>query len=93
MITQHDTKHIGQKRPFRLEDIWRIRIRLEVEHNVINLALLNLALDSKLRSCDLLSMKVFDISCAGVIQSRLCRTQSKTGREVQFEISVKHSKA
>lgn len=89
MDTQQDTKHIGQKRPFKLEDIWRIRTRLEIEHNVRDLALLNLALDSKLRSCDLLSMKVFDISCAGVIQSRVRRTQSKTGREVQFEISAK----
>jgi hypothetical protein len=52
MVTQQDTKHIGQKRPFKLEDIWRIRTRLEIEHNVRDLALLNLALDSKLRSCD-----------------------------------------
>jgi integrase len=89
MVTQQDTKHIGQKRPFKLEDIWRIRTRLEIEHNVRDLALLNLALDSKLRSCDLLSMKVFDISSAGVIQSRVRRTQSKTGREVQFEVSSK----
>jgi integrase len=89
MVTQQDTKHIGQKRPFKFEDIWRIRTRLEIEHNVRDLALLNLALDSKLRSCDLLSMKVFHISSAGVIQSRVRRTQSKTGREVQFEVSSK----
>ncbi len=89
MVTQQDIKHIGQKRPFKLEDIWRIRTRLEIENNVRDLALLNLALDSKLRSCDLLSMKVFDIASAGVIQSRVRRTQSKTGREVQFEVSSK----
>jgi integrase len=76
----------GQKKPFKLEDIWRIRTRLEIEGNVKELALLNLAIDSKLRSCDLLRMKVRDISSAGVIQSRVLYKQSKTGREVQFEI-------
>ncbi|MFB2777534.1 integrase, partial [Shewanella xiamenensis] len=45
---------MGQKRPFKLEEIWRIRTRLELEHNIAELALLNLAIDSKLRACDLL---------------------------------------
>lgn len=52
----------GQKKPFKLEDIWRIRTRLEIEGNIMELALLNLAIDCKLRSCDLLRMKVRDIS-------------------------------
>lgn len=77
----------GQKKPFKLEDIWRIRIRLEIEGNIMELALLNLAIDCKLRSCDLLRMKVRDISSSGVIQDRVLYSQSKTGREVQFEIT------
>ena len=53
----------------------------------MELALLNLAIDCKLRSCDLLRMKVRDISSGGVIQERVLYSQSKTGREVQFEIT------
>ncbi len=60
----------GQKKPFKLEDIWRIRTRLEIEGNIMELALLNLAIDCKLRSCDLLRMKVRDISSGGVVQDR-----------------------
>lgn len=61
----------GQKKPFKLEDIWRIRTRLEIEGNIMELALLNLAIDCKLRSCDLLRMKVRDISSGGIIQNRV----------------------
>ncbi|GLQ71172.1 integrase [Vibrio penaeicida] len=53
----------------------------------MELALLNLAIDCKLRSCDLLRMKVRGISSGGVIQDRVLYSQSKTGREVQFEIT------
>lgn len=77
----------GQKKPFKLEDIWRIRTRLEIEGNIMELALLNLSIDCKLRSCDLLRMKVRDISSGGVIQNRVLYQQSKTEREVQFEIT------
>ncbi len=77
----------GQKKPFKLEDIWRIRTRLEIEKNIKELALLNLAIDSKLRSCDLLRLKIRDISSGGVIQNRVLYRQSKTDREVQFEIT------
>ncbi|HCI95013.1 MULTISPECIES: tyrosine-type recombinase/integrase [Enterobacterales] len=77
----------GQKKPFKLEDIWRIRTRLEIEGNIKELALLNIAIDCKLRSCDLLRMKVRDISSGGVIQNRVLYQQSKTEREVQFEIT------
>ena len=77
----------GQKKPFKLEDIWRIRTRLEIEGNTRELALLNLAIDCKLRSCDFLRMRVHDISNGGVIQNRVLYKQSKTGRDVQFEIT------
>jgi integrase len=56
----------------------------------MELALLNLAIDCKLRSCDLLRMKVRDISSGSVIQERVLYSQSKTGREVQFEITSRN---
>lgn len=56
------------EKPFKLEDIWRVRTRLEIEGNITELTLLNLAIDCKLRSCDFLRMKVRDISSGGVIQ-------------------------
>lgn len=77
----------GQKKPFKLEDIWRIRTRLEIEGNLKELALFNLAIDCKLRSCDLLRMKVRDISSGCVIQERVLYYQSKTGQTVQFEVT------
>lgn len=52
----------GVKRPFKLEEIWRIRTRLEIKNNLMQLALLNFAIDSKLRSCDLLSLRVRDVA-------------------------------
>ena len=55
-------KLIGQKPPLKLKDIWAIRIRLQLEKKVRDLALFNLAIDSKLRACDLLKLKVSDIS-------------------------------
>lgn len=78
---------MGQKRPFKLEEVWRIRTRLELEHNIAELALLNLAIDSKLRACDLLPLKVQDITSAGIINPRVRLSQRKTHREVQFEIT------
>ena len=89
MLTWNKDKRVGQKKAFKLEDIWRIRIRLEIEHNLEQLVLFNLALDSKLRSCDLISLKVRDIASSGLIQSRAMIEQQKTHREVQFEITPK----
>ena len=54
---------IGQKRPLQISHIWGIRIRLELEQKVRDLALFNLGLDSKLRGCDLLKLKVSDVAC------------------------------
>jgi integrase len=80
-------KLIGQKHPLKLKDIWAIRIRLQVANNVRELALFNLAIDSKLRGCDLVQMKVSDISQGGRIVSRTMVMQQKTHRPVQFEIT------
>ncbi|MDH0450855.1 tyrosine-type recombinase/integrase [Shewanella sp. GD04112] len=84
---------VGQKKALKLEDIWRIRIRLELEKRFEELSLFNLAVDSKLRSCDLLSLKVRDVSRSGTVLSRTTIRQQKTHREVQFEITPKTQQA
>ncbi len=80
-------KLIGQKAPFKLKEIWAIRVRLELSHRTRDLALFNLAIDSKLRACDLVKLKVGDISHSDRISSRAIVMQQKTGRPVQFEIT------
>lgn len=77
----------GQKRPLKLQEIWAIKIRLELQERVRDLALFNLAIDSKLRACDLMALKVGDIVQGGRVQSRARIVQQKTGRPVQFEIT------
>ena len=56
------SKLVGQKAPLKLKEIWAIRIRLELSNRIRDLALFNLAIDSKLRACDLVKLKVRDIS-------------------------------
>lgn len=80
-------KLVGQKVPFKLEEIWGIRIRLEIADNIRELALFNLAIDSKLRASDLVNLKVFDVSHGSNVQSRAMVIQQKTSRPVQFEIT------
>lgn len=80
-------KLIGQKPPLKLQEIWAIRIRLQRNEDTRNLALFNLAIDSKLRTCDLTKLRVTDISQGGRVQSRARITQQKTQCPVQFEIT------
>ncbi len=80
-------KLVGQKAPLKLKEIWAIRIRLELSHSKRDLALFNLALDSKLRGCDLVKLKVRDISHGDRISARAIVMQQKTSRPVQFEIT------
>ena len=87
MKTLSSGKCSGIKRPFKLEEIWRIRTRLEIENNLMQLALLNLAIDSKLRASDLLNLRIYDISSKGVIYERVQCTQQKTGTDVHYEIT------
>ena len=82
-------KLVGQKQPLKLEEIWAIRIRLELNGNARDLALFNLAIDSKLRACDLVTLKVRDVASSKIVQSRASVIQHKTGRPVQFEITRK----
>lgn len=80
-------KIVGQKAPLKLKEIWGIRIRLQLSHQVRNLALFNLAIDSKLRGCDLISLRVADIAHGSSVLSRAIVMQRKTLRPVQFEIT------
>ena len=57
-------KLVGQKAPFKLKEIWCIRVRLELSGRVRDLALFDLAIDSKLRACDLVKLRVRDVSQA-----------------------------
>ena len=78
---------VGQKRPLLPKHVWAIRVRLEIVDNHRDLALFNLAIDSKLRGCDLVKLKVVDVFVAGQVKERTSITQSKTEKPVRFEIT------
>ena len=78
---------VGQKRPLKPKHVWAIRVRLELAENHRDLALFNMAIDSKLRGCDLVKMKVVDVMASGQIKERASVLQSKTQKPVRFEIS------
>ena len=80
-------KLVGQKAPLRLKEIWAIRIRLQLAERVRELALFNLAVASKLRSCDLMKLRVKDVTRGDRVAARAIVMQQKTGRPVQFEIT------
>ena len=80
-------KLVGQKAPLKLRDIWAIRVRLELSDRKRELALFNLALDSKLRACDLVQLRVRDVAHGDRIAARAIVMQQKTQRPVQFEIT------
>jgi site-specific recombinase XerC len=78
---------IGQKRPLKPKDVWAIRIRLELYGSRRDVALFNLAIDSKLRACDLVCLKTQDVYVGSRARERASVIQKKTGRAVQFEIT------
>jgi integrase len=80
-------KLIGQKPPLKPKEVWSIRIRLQIKGKLRDLALFNLAIDSKLRSCDLMALRVSDVISGGNIRERATIVQQKTGRPVQFEMT------
>src|SRR5438128_8783202 len=80
-------KLLGQKPPLKLKQIWAIRIRLQLDHRNRELALFNLAIDSKLRGCDLVGLRVHDVVQGSRIAPRAIVMQKKTQRPVQFEIT------
>ncbi|WP_336217384.1 tyrosine-type recombinase/integrase [Pseudomonas aeruginosa] len=81
-------KLVGQKAPLRLRDIWAIRVRLEIANKDRDLALFNLAIDSKLRACDLTKLRVRDVAHGDQVSTRAIVMQQKTQRPVQFEITA-----
>jgi len=80
-------KLTGQKRPFTLKPIWEIRLRLQIADRLRDLALFNLGIDSKLRGCDLVWLRVSDVAQSDQILSRAKVIQQKTGRPVSFELT------
>jgi len=84
---------IGPKPPLKLREIWAIRIRLQLAKRVRNLALFNLAIDSKLRGCDLVKLQVRDVAHGGKAISRATVMQQKTAQPVKFELTDQTSEA
>ena len=78
---------IGQKRPLKPKEVWAIRVRLQLERCTRDLALFNLAIDSKLRGCDLVQLRVNEVCVGRQVRDRTTVIQRKTGRPVQFEIT------
>ncbi|UWR07125.1 tyrosine-type recombinase/integrase [Ruegeria sp. B32] len=78
---------IGQKRPLLPKQVWAIRARLELAGNLRDLALFNVAIDSKMRGCDLVRLKVIDLVSGERVRERATIVQSKTGQPVQFELT------
>jgi integrase len=80
-------KLIGPKPPLQPKHVWAIRTRLQLAGRTRDLALFNLAIDSKLRGCDVVSLKVEDVAPHGYAVDRATVRQNKTGRPVRFEIT------
>jgi integrase len=80
-------KVVGRKAPLKLRDIWAIRVRLQLRRESRELALFNLAIDSKLRACDLVALRVRDVRHGVAIAARATVVQRKTSQPVCFEIS------
>ena len=80
-------KLVGQKAPLKVKDIWAIRVRLQIQGRIRDLALLDLGIDSKLRGCDLVNLRVRDVCHGDRVTTRAIVLQRKTQRPVQFEIT------
>lgn len=80
-------RRTGSKLALKPVHVWGIRIRLQVAKRLRDLALFDLALDSKLRACDLVALRVSDLVSNGRVRTRVMILQRKTGRPVQFEVT------
>jgi hypothetical protein len=76
------------KPPLRPKHVWSIRTKLQIEGRVRDLAMFNLAIDSKLRGCDVVAIKVDDVAAGGYTADRETVRQKKTGRPVRFELAA-----
>ena len=81
------SKLTGQKPPLQPKHVWAIRTRLQLAKKVRDLALFNVAIDSKLRGCDVVRLMIDDITANGVCIERATVRQRKTGRPVKFELT------
>src|SRR5437870_853378 len=80
-------KLTGAKPPLRPRHVWAIRTKLQIDGRTRDLAMFNLAIDSKLRGCDVVAIKVGDVAASGYTADRATVRQKKTGRPVRFELS------
>lgn len=80
-------KKVGTKRPLTQNQIWAVRFFLDRERRIRDRALFDLAIDSKLRGCDLVKIRIRDVVAGPEIRTRAIVVQQKTGRPVQFEIT------
>jgi integrase len=80
-------KLMGQKPPLRPKHVWSIRTKLQIEGRTRDLAMFNLAIDSKLRGCDVMALKVEDVAPSGYAVDRATVRQKKTGQPVRFELT------
>ena len=81
-------KTVGTKRPLTQKQIWAIRFHLDREGRLRDKALFDLAIDSKLRGCDLVKIKIGDVIAGTDIRTRAIVVQQKTNRPVQFELTA-----
>ena len=81
-------KIVGAKPPLRPSHVWSIRTKLQIEDRKRDLALFNPAIDSKLRACDLVAVRVDDVAPSGYAMDRATIRQKKTGRPVRFELTI-----
>ena len=80
-------KLTGAKPPLRPKHVWSIRTKLQIDGRARDLAMFNLAIDSKLRGCDVVAIRVDDVAASGYPAGRATFRQKKTGRPVRFELS------
>lgn len=85
-------KVTGQKPPLKPREVWAIRVRLQILNRVRDLAHFDLAIDSKLRGCDLVHLRVEDAMQADQMRTRALVSQRKTGGPVQFEIPSRRAR-
>jgi integrase len=83
---------VGAKRPLKPRDVWAIRFFLDEHRRLRDRALFDLAIDSKLRGCDIVKMKIGDIVVGGALRTRATVVQQKTHRPVQFELMTEARK-
>ena len=79
-------RKVGAKRPLKPRQIWAIRFHLDCEHRLRDRALFDLAIDSKLRGCDLVKIKIGDLVAVGEMRTRAIVIQQKPDRRAQFEL-------